>query len=87
MIIEQYLWGGEGQDVIYGGYSTRSQQIFGNEDDDVIHPGSSAARGVTVRGGKGYDIINPLRDGTTMNNGETFYGDQGNDMIWGGAMN
>ena len=62
-----------------------------------MHPGSEVTTHVTVKGGKGDDIINPVSKtfdangdqtgyklNAMTNNIEKFYGDEGNDTIWGG---
>jgi hypothetical protein len=75
--------------------------IQGNDGNDEIHPGDSGVVLSTVRGGKGDDIINPFAtkavpangvlpqtgwDGTTTNKDEHWYGDEGDDIIYGGQM-
>ena len=38
----EFIWGGEGDDIIYGGDTIKTRQILnGNEGDDIIFPGSS----------------------------------------------
>ena len=67
----EYLWGGAGHDLMYGASTTGRSYLFGNEGDDRIIPGSygddsslSAPNldyDSEIRGGKGNDIINPMR--------------------------
>ena len=54
------MWGGEGDDIIYGGFSNMNTFINGNEGDDVIYPASETVTEDRVRGGKGDDLINPV---------------------------
>ena len=54
------MWGGEGDDIIYGGFANDNIVINGNEGDDIIYPGSEIAIEEKVRGGKGDDLINPV---------------------------
>ena len=56
----EYMWGGEGDDVIYGGFGHMNQYLNGNEGDDIIYPGSRISVTDRVRGGKGDDMINPV---------------------------
>ena len=37
----EYMWGGEGQDVIHSGDSVENSFINGNSGDDIIHPGDN----------------------------------------------
>ena len=52
----EFMWGGEGDDRIFGGVNTSIRQVLnGNEGDDIIYPGSSVYGTTTVNGGKGDD--------------------------------
>ena len=38
----EFIWGGEGDDTIFGGNLARTRQILnGNEGDDIIYPGTA----------------------------------------------
>lgn len=60
----EYIWGGEGNDEIYGGAMIGATGSFinGNQGHDVIHPGSygNAAGSSNINAGKGDDIVNPF---------------------------
>ena len=60
--MEQYIWGGSGQDYIYGGNNSAMTILNGNEGNDWISVGNrnGEAGTVTVDGGKGDDIINEV---------------------------
>jgi hypothetical protein len=71
------LYGGEGNDVIYGG--SGGDYIEGQQDDDVIHAGDGGD--FFVAGGKGEDDIYG-GDGN-----DWLFGDQGEDVLYGGDGN
>ena len=68
--LSEYLWGGEGNDYVYGGPSLLGNSfIFGNGGHDVLFAGAYGddSGGTndfpdsTIYGGKGDDLINPLK--------------------------
>ena len=56
----EYIWGGSGDDVLYGGFDNMNEYINGNDGDDIIYPASNTMVTDRVRGGKGDDLINPV---------------------------
>lgn len=63
---EEYIWGGSGNDIIYGGPGKAGDDgtvsvLDGNSGDDIIYPAFGRAAGVNyVHGRKGDDNINPV---------------------------
>ena len=56
----EYIWGGSGEDILYGGYDNDNEYINGNDGDDIIYPASGTVVTDRVRAGKGDDQINPV---------------------------
>lgn len=86
----QTIWGGEGNNILYGGSSTDtlaagsgSDTMYGNAGDDTILFG---AGGGVVYGGAGNDYIDD-NYGTQDTGTDTIYGGDGDDTIFSGLDN
>ena len=77
----QYLFGGEGDDLMYGGDMIAAgtdgiNYMHGGDGDDIILPGDTNYGETKVRGGKGNDQINVYNekaDGTSIVNADGTY--------------
>ena len=55
----KYLYGDEGDDIMYGGYGTANEFIWGGEGDDIIYGGDTITTRQILNGNEGDDIIFP----------------------------
>ena len=71
-----FLYGDEGDDILYG-TNTANEYQWGGEGDDVIHGGNMNLI-VSLSGNQGNDVIYP---GTDISVSEEIRGGKGDDII------
>jgi len=75
----QYVGGGQGNDIVTVAGAFNNSIIDGNKGSDTIEVGSGDHSGTSINGGEGDDILRNLRGFTT--DGLMMNGDVGNDTI------
>ena len=94
-MLEQYIRGGEGDDIIRSGGDVFTSIIYGGSGDDIIYPATNEddtrnqAEVDTIFAGDGDDVINPTTyfqpDGTVDTSSENRGSEHNKNVKWDGG--